>query len=121
MDQLGQLLQVLILQDIYVGFSGTQTAALVIWWKYHVFTSASESWNGSSWTATPTLNTARCNLGGAGTQTAALAFGGDCIQQNHQQQNHLMDQVGLQLHNLNTARAAIAGCGIQTAALAFGG
>jgi len=36
----------------------------------------SESYNGSTWTATPTLNTGRRMLGGAGTQTAGLAFGG---------------------------------------------
>ena len=36
----------------------------------------SESYNGSSWTATPTLNTGRRMLGGAGVSTAALAFGG---------------------------------------------
>ena len=36
----------------------------------------SESYNGSSWTATPTLNFGRRMGGGAGTQTAALAFGG---------------------------------------------
>jgi len=36
----------------------------------------SESYNGSTWTATPTLNIGRRMLGGAGTQTAGLAFGG---------------------------------------------
>jgi hypothetical protein len=34
------------------------------------------SWNGTSWTEVNDLNTARYILGGAGTQTAALAFGG---------------------------------------------
>ena len=36
----------------------------------------SESYNGSTWTATPALNVGRRMLGGAGTQTAGLAFGG---------------------------------------------
>jgi hypothetical protein len=40
-------------------------------------TTATEEYNGSTWTANPTgLNTGRHALAGAGTQTAALAFGG---------------------------------------------
>jgi hypothetical protein len=40
-------------------------------------TGATEEYDGTSWTSSPTsLNTARHSLGGAGTQTAALAFGG---------------------------------------------
>ena len=35
-----------------------------------------ESWNGTSWTELNDLNTARSQFAGAGTQTAALAFGG---------------------------------------------
>jgi hypothetical protein len=35
-----------------------------------------ESYNGTSWTETGDLNTAREKAGGAGTQTDALAFGG---------------------------------------------
>jgi hypothetical protein len=41
------------------------------------FRSETEEYNGATWTANPTgLNTARSNLAGCGTQTAALAFGG---------------------------------------------
>jgi hypothetical protein len=36
----------------------------------------SESYNGTSWTNTPTLNTTRSEDAAAGTQTAALVFGG---------------------------------------------
>jgi hypothetical protein len=43
------------------------------WWSYSY--TATEEYNGTSWTAGGVLNTAR-NLGTAGTQTAALAFGG---------------------------------------------
>jgi hypothetical protein len=32
--------------------------------------------NGTTWTSSGSLNTARNSLAGAGTQTAALAFGG---------------------------------------------
>jgi hypothetical protein len=38
-------------------------------------TGATEEYNGTSWTSL-SLNTARADLGGAGTQTAALGFGG---------------------------------------------
>jgi hypothetical protein len=41
------------------------------------------------------LNTARSNLAGAGTQTAALAFGGQT--QCTQQQNYMMAQLGHQI------------------------
>jgi hypothetical protein len=40
-------------------------------------TAATEEYNGTSWTTSPaSLATARYMLAGAGTQTAALAFGG---------------------------------------------
>jgi hypothetical protein len=38
---------------------------------------ATEEYDGSSWTAGGNLNTARRRFGGAGIQTAALAFGGN--------------------------------------------
>jgi hypothetical protein len=37
---------------------------------------ATESYNGSNWTEVNDLNTGRDKLGGAGTQTSALGFGG---------------------------------------------
>jgi hypothetical protein len=41
-------------------------------------TAATEEYDGTSWTTSPaSLNTARYGLAGAGTQTAALAFGGE--------------------------------------------
>jgi hypothetical protein len=44
----------------------------------NTITGATEEYDGSSWTTSPgSLNTARYLLAGAGTQTAALAFGGD--------------------------------------------
>ena len=39
-------------------------------------TTATEKYDGSTWTSVNSANTARRNLGGAGTQTAGLAFGG---------------------------------------------
>jgi hypothetical protein len=51
-------------------------------------TAATEEYDGSTWTSNPTgLNTARYALGAAGTQTAALAFGGYTppTQQQHEE------------------------------------
>jgi hypothetical protein len=36
-----------------------------------------ESWNGTNWTAVANLATARSSLAAAGTNTAALGFGGN--------------------------------------------
>jgi hypothetical protein len=38
--------------------------------------SVTELWDGTNWSSAPPMTTARENLGGAGTQTAGLAFGG---------------------------------------------
>ena len=35
-----------------------------------------EDWNGASWSEVADINTSRRSLGGAGTTTAGLAFGG---------------------------------------------
>jgi hypothetical protein len=57
--------------------AGTQTAALGFGGYSHPITGATEEYDGSTWTSSPTgLNTAREQLAGCGTQTAALAFGG---------------------------------------------
>ncbi len=40
------------------------------------FGNANEYWNGSSWTEVNDLSTSRVGLGGNGTTTSALAFGG---------------------------------------------
>jgi hypothetical protein len=40
------------------------------------YTSATEEYDGASWATSNPLNTARDALGGTGTQTAGLAFGG---------------------------------------------
>jgi hypothetical protein len=44
---------------------------------FHPITGATEEYNGATWTAGGSLNTARVNPGGAGIQTAALGFGGN--------------------------------------------
>ena len=57
--------------------AGTQTASLAIGGETPSSAVAvTESWNGSSWTEVADINTARHLLKGAGTQPAALVFGG---------------------------------------------
>jgi hypothetical protein len=42
-----------------------------------VLSSATELWNGTSWTSNPTgLATGRSGMGSGGTQTSAITFGG---------------------------------------------
>jgi hypothetical protein len=72
------------------------------------------------------LNTARRYLpGGAGTQTAGLAFGGvDGVPPTPgiQQQKNMMDQLGLASgSSLATGRYQFIRCRYTTAALGFGG
>jgi hypothetical protein len=43
---------------------------------FPTITATTESWNGTSWTEVNDLNQARQGIGGAGTQTSALGFGG---------------------------------------------
>jgi hypothetical protein len=91
-----------------------------------VRTNASESWNGTSWTSTPSLNTARYSLSGAGaSNTAGLVFGGsdnnvptDPVQSASESWNGTS---WTSTPSLNTARRGLAGAGIQTSALTFGG
>jgi hypothetical protein len=79
MDQLGlQILQFKYSKKNLAG-CGTQTAGLAFGgYTGTVRTGATEEYDGTSWTTSPTgLNTARNSLAGAGTQTAGLAFGGN--------------------------------------------
>jgi hypothetical protein len=67
------------------------------------------------------LNTARSGLGGAGTQTAALAFGGETTVETGATEEYDGSTWTTSPGSLNTARRGLAGCGTQPAALAFGG
>jgi hypothetical protein len=108
------------------GGFGSQTAAIAFGGQPAPGTpnALSESYNGTSWTATPALNTARFYLAtGAGTQTAGLGFGGQTTPGS-------FDSAASESWNgsswtstpsLNTARRNAGGAGIQTAGLAFGG
>ena len=109
----------------YIGSAGTQTAALAFSGTPTPLATATEEYNGSTWTTiTPGLNTARIYLGGCGTQTAGLAFGGtvpatDTLQTATEEYNG--STWASNPTGLNTARVFLSGTGTQTAGLAFGG
>jgi hypothetical protein len=91
------------------------------WFKYSKTTSATEEYNGSSWANNPTgLTTARYGLAGAGTQTAALAFGGYDTATSAATEEY-DGSTWTSVNSLNTARFGLGGAGTQTAALGFGG
>jgi hypothetical protein len=83
--------------------------------------SASESFNGTSWTNTPSLNTARRTLAGAGTQTAALTFGGETPSLTGATESWNGSTWTTLPASMNTARSGMGGTGTQTAAIGAGG
>jgi hypothetical protein len=81
----------------------------------------SESYNGTSWTTTPSLNTGRDTLGGAGTQTAAIVFGGNLNPVTTATESW-NGSSWTSVNSMNPpARLGIGGCGLQTAAIGTGG
>ena len=73
----------------------------------------------ASWASGGDMNTDRNGLGGAGTQTAAIGFGGG---PSSTAATELYDGSSwTNTTNLINARSNTSGCGTQTAALAVGG
>jgi hypothetical protein len=67
-----------------MGASGTNTAALSFGGVQvpppsGLIIASTQSWNGTNWTNENDLNTARDQLDGTGSQTAALAIGGNPV------------------------------------------
>jgi len=73
----------------------------------------------ASWATGGNLGTARYQLGGAGTQTAGLAFGGAPGTPNATEEYNGSSWTGG--GNMGTGRRFLTGTGIQTAGLAIGG
>jgi hypothetical protein len=74
-------------------------------------TGATEEYDGSTWTSGNPLNTARNGLAGAGTQTAALAFGGEVSPAKLQeQQKNMMDQLGQQSRKFKYCKICFSRC-----------
>ena len=77
---------------------------------------------GGAWASGGTMATARTLLGGSGTQTAGLGFGGySTTSANTVSTEEYDGSVWAAGGNLNTGRYTLAGAGTQTAGLAFGG
>ena len=103
---------------------GTQTAGLAAGGYIRgseIATTAVEQYNGTSWTSAPNLNTGLYGRCGSGTQTAALAAGG---QDTTTQSNATEEYNGSSWSTVNTrpySAGSSMGSGTQTAALNYGG
>jgi hypothetical protein len=99
------------------GCCGISTAGIVFGGQAPGATNYVETWDGSSWTETTELNTAKQRINsGTGTQTAALSAGGSpstTEEWNGSAWTEIVDP--------NTGRDYAAKSGIVTAALMFGG
>ena len=73
------------------------------------------------WSTGGNLTTARYQLGGAGTQTAGLGFGGNPPTSGNNATEEYDGSSWTNGGNLGTARRAVEGNGTQTAGLAVGG
>ena len=82
------------------------------------FINNSETYNGTSWAEGNNLNDSKGQLAGAGTATAALAFGGNSNNANTEEYNGTSWS---EQNNMNVGRYELGGCGLQTAGLACGG
>jgi len=75
---------------------------------------------GGTWSSGGAMNTARAYMGGAGSQTAGIVYGGEnpSVTANTEKYD---GSSWTEVNNLNTARSYMAGGGTQTAAIASGG
>ena len=71
-----------------------------------------------TWATGSSLNTARKQVPGDGTQNAAYVVGGSAVTANHE---HYNGSGWSEQANLNTARRNLGSFGTQTSAVAFGG
>ena len=76
---------------------------------------------GATWSSGGNMNTARRTLGGTGTQTAGLAFGGYTATANTNSTEEYDGSSWTAGGNMGTTRRQLTGAGTQTAGLAFGG
>jgi hypothetical protein len=98
-----------------------------IWYNTTTGTLKGLGFRAAAWASGGNLNTGRTGLGGAGSQTAALAFGGTVatpatpgnpFKNESEEYNGSSWTEG---NNLNQARSGISGGGTQTAAIGAGG
>ena len=113
------------------GAAGTQTAALIIAGQNSVpnlSTSSAESYNGTSWTASPSYPATYFQIGGVGTQTAAVAWCGVIpsnyppgVQTFYSDTNKWNGSAWTASGSYPRAQGAQGVAGTQTAALSTGG
>ena len=109
--------------DLGSASAGTQTAALAFGGEGPGGRDGeTEKYDGSSWTETGDLNSARNSIRGAGTQTAAIGAGGTPSPSSPVAYTETFDGSSwTEVSDLNTGRYMGWMCGTQTAALAIGG
>ena len=100
---------------------GIQTAAFCIGGEVPPYTTATNTYNGSAFTSSTAINTARSTAIGAGSTTAAVIAGGTTPSATAA--TELWNgSAWTEVSDLNTARDLLAGSGdSSTASLAFGG
>jgi hypothetical protein len=84
-------------------------------------TTATEEYDGTSWTAGGTLTTARQVLAGSRNTNSSFSFWWTLLRSFTNATEEYNGTTWTAGGILNTARTALAGAGTQTAALAFGG
>jgi len=102
--------------------AGTQTASLIFAGDRPSKVTATELYDGTSWTTVNPMSTGRNSLGGAGTTTSALGFGGNPSTPGYIAVTESWNGTSwTELNDLNTARQTT-GCGISnTSVIAVGG
>ena len=105
-----------------VAGAGIQTAAVVFGGSTPPVTGKTETYNGTSFTEVADLNSARNALGGVGTSTSALGFGGEPVPGNGNKTESWNGTSWAVVATLGTARKLAGGAGEDNeSALAFGG
>jgi hypothetical protein len=103
------------------GSAGTQTAALAFGGNAFPGPTTSaftEEYNGSNWTAVNAMNTGRQYVGGFGTISASVAFGGEPPTTATEEYNGTNWTT---VNSMSVSRGQAAGAGIETAGLAISG
>lgn len=101
---------------------GIQNSALSFGGFKATYSAVTQKFDGTAWSASGNLNTARMALGGAGVQNAALSFGGlngpaSGLNVTEEFNGTSWSVTG----NLNVSRWRLAGAGVQNSVLSFGG
>jgi hypothetical protein len=93
MDQLGYIRNSLNTARYALAGSRNSNSSFSFWWLCCTCYRATEEYDGTTWTIPGSLKYSKRVLAGAGTQTAALAFGG-ILHLIQEQQKNIMVQLG---------------------------